>query len=99
MRSQLIAVACLAEIPFLVCCHRDPLARYGAVDRVYIEKAIHIYSRRPPAEVLRMFDPAVVYLPKMVCVGMNPRRGVLGGSGTICFDKDGRDILHFRSGD
>ena len=99
---RLVALACLAEIPLLLSCHQEPLARYGPVDRPYVERAVSVYSahgNRSTEEIMKMFDPAVVYLPHMVCVGMNPRRGVLGGSTTICFDEGGREVLRYRNGD
>ena len=83
-------------------CHRDPLAKYGPDERLYVERAIELYSgngKISRAEVFRRVDPVVVYLPDMTCVGMNLRRGVVGGDSTVCFDKSGRRVLTYRIGD
>ena len=49
--------------------------------------------------ILRTVDPVVVYLPNMTCVGLNLRKGVAGGDTTICFDGDGKKVLHYVNGD
>ena len=50
-------------------------------------------------EVLDQVEPVVVYLPNMTCVGMNFRAGWAGGDTTICYDKNGRKVLHYVNGD
>jgi hypothetical protein len=49
--------------------------------------------------ILKSVDPVVLYLPDMTCVGLNLRRGVLGGNTTICFDNTGKKVIHHVSGD
>lgn len=93
---------CIGALFLLASCHRDPLAKYGPIERPYVERAIAIYSghgKISSEQVLRMVDPVVVYLPNMTCVGMNLRRNWAGGDRTICFGGDGHLLIDYRNGE
>jgi len=92
---------CSLALALLASCQKDPLAAYRSVERPYVERAIDIYSghgKIPREQVLRMVEPVVVYLPTMVCVGMNLRRNWAGGDRTICFDSKGKTVVNYLNG-
>jgi hypothetical protein len=51
------------------------------------------------AELLAQYDPVVVYLPTMTCVGLNLKKNWAGGDTTICLDREGKQVLHYVNGD
>lgn len=82
-------------------CQKDPLAEYRKFERPYIERAIAVDVGRNKASrelVLKRVKPSVVYLPGMICVGLNVRRGVAGGDRTVCFDQSDRVVVNFVNG-
>lgn len=84
MRITLIYVASALTCG---CAPQSPVE--GAYDKRFVDRAIEIYSggKMTRSEVLSDVNPAVVYLPDMVCVGMNLPPNVVGGGTTYCFDK------------
>lgn len=85
----------------LVSCHQDPLANYRPIERPYVERAVYLYSSHgkiSQEQVFKMVKPVVVYLPHMICVGMNLRKGWAGGDVTVCFDEHGREVVRYRNG-
>ena len=60
------------------CSTSDAPNRVRAADKPFVDKAIWIYSgegKKSREDVLDEVDPAVVYLPTMVCVGLNLKKG------------------------
>lgn len=67
-----------------------------SLDQHYVDKAIYVHSnggKTSKGEVLKKYRPAVVYLPEMVCVGLNLKRGIAGGDSTYCFDKRSQKLV------
>jgi hypothetical protein len=67
-----------------------------------VNKALDLYGHGKVTreDLLKRYDPTVVYLPNMTCVAMKPRRPFVGGEDTMCFDKNERRFLfYFTNGD
>ena len=75
---------------------------FRMMDKPVVDKALAIYSgggKLPLKEVERRVYPVVVHLPKMTCVGLNLRVGMVGGDTTLCFDDEsGQLIQTYRDG-
>src|SRR4051794_3299794 len=55
-----------------------------------VNKALDLYGHGKVSreDLLRSYNPTVVYLPTMTCIAMKSRRAfALGGETTMCFDK------------
>ncbi len=78
---------------------RQPLIR--ASDEPLVNRALDIYGHGKVSreDLRKTFDLAVVYLPKMTCVGFNLKPGTAGGDETMCLDASGRVVLFYRNGD
>ena len=72
-------------------------------DQPFIDRAIDVHAKGNPktrAYVLDRYEPSVVYLPDMVCVGLKLKRGIAGGDSTYCFDKQAQKlVVAYHSGD
>lgn len=98
MKPLFIAMGLLAT----ACATQNGDKTYREAEEKYVSKAIYIYSgkgRISRSEIEKDVRPVVVYLPDMICVGLNLRPGHAGGDTTICFDKNGNEVLHHVSGD
>lgn len=83
------------------CSYSTSTPSIRSADQPYVNKALAIYSKGKVTKeyLLQSVNPAVVYLPNMTCVGLNLRPGVLGGDTTMCFDKNGRQVVYYVNGD
>ena len=70
-------------------------------DAAIVNRALDVYGKGKVDrdQLRRSFDIAVVYLPKMTCVGFNVKAGTAGGDETLCFDKTGREVISYSNGD
>ena len=87
---------------WLVGCSRQPEARHvRPSDEALVNRALDLYAKGKisRAELLKRYDPVVVHLPKMTCVGLNLRPGILGGDTTMCFDRSNKFLGYYVSGD
>ena len=96
------ALAMSGFIGCLVACSRQtetPHVRQS--EQALVNRALDIYSKGKVtrAELLKTYDPVVVYLPKMTCVGLNLKPGIAGGDTTMCFDRSERFLGYYVNGD
>lgn len=93
----------LILVVFLAGCRTASTLECGVreSERPIVSRALDIYSKGKVSRehLLRDVDPVVVYLPNMTCVGLNLKPGHAGGDETMCFDRDGRQVLYYRNGD
>ncbi len=82
------------------CSHPNAFPEVRKVDKPIVSKAIKSYTKGKvtESEFLRNVGPSVVYLPNMTCVGLNLKENTFGGDTTICYDKNGRQVLYYVSG-
>ena len=70
-------------------------------ERAIVDKALEIYGKGKVdrTQLLNRYNPVVVYLPDMTCVGINLKAGIAGGDTTICFDRTGKQVVYYINGD
>lgn len=68
-----------------------------SADQSIVNKALDEYGQGKisRADLLKAYQPMVVYLPDKTCVGMRRRNVSLGGEDTMCFDKAGERLLFY----
>ncbi len=71
--------------------------RLWSADQPVVNKALDEYGhgKISRADLLKVYQPVVIYLPDRTCVGMKPRSEALGGEDTMCFDKAGTRLLFY----
>jgi hypothetical protein len=97
-----VAFAICSVMTFLAACSRQPDAPHiRPSEQALVNHALDIYSKGKVsrAELLKTYDPVVVYLPKMTCVGLNLRPGIAGGDTTMCFDRSNKFLGYYVNGD
>lgn len=99
--SQAHLAILVASVFALAACTTSETCGVRESDEPVINRALDIYSKGKMnrEQLRRSFNIAVVYLPKMTCVGLNAKAGTAGGDETICLDGNGNQVLYHVSGD
>lgn len=106
-RSRRVRIVISALVVLLASgCQQDSVdtpVPFHYADEALVKRALELYASSgnstDPA-LKRQVYPVVVHLPKMICVGMNLRPGVVGGDETICFNKsDGSIAIRYVNGE
>lgn len=73
------------------CINDNDSNTYRDFDEKWVNKAIELHfgeGKNSRENALKVIKPSVVYLPEMVCVGLNLKSNSLGADQTICFSKE-----------
>lgn len=94
---KIIIVTIILSATLSSCLEGNSNNTYRNSDEEWIDKAIELHfgpGKNSRDRALMIVNPSIVYLPEMVCVGLNLKNNSLGADQTICFSKsDGSTII------
>ncbi|MDQ3246560.1 MAG: hypothetical protein M3Q52_06670 [Pseudomonadota bacterium] len=96
----LLATAISVGTTLGACSSEQEMPHVRPSEETLVHKALDIYreGKVSRAELLKTYDPVVVYLPKMTCVGLNLKDDSFGGDQTMCFDRSGKQVVSYLNG-
>jgi hypothetical protein len=96
-----LTLASFALGAFLTACSDEAqITNVRRSEQAVVIKTLDFVAKRiSRAELLAKYDPVVVYLPTMTCEGLNLKENWARGDTTVCFDRNGRQVLHYLNGE